>query len=151
MRKVQSVWLAAPCLVLVACSAAVAPPEELQAARNLWEANGPSAYTYDHRLSCECGPHLVRPVRLEVVDGRVTGAVFTDADQPVPEGLWADYPTVEDLFERVVDAIDQKAHSLFVRYDAALGYPSRLSVDYDPEIADDEFSLAAENLAPLGD
>jgi len=57
--------------------------------------------------------------------------------------------TIPMLFDLVHNAIDRDAAMLEVEYHPSLGYPTKLSVDYEREIADDEFSIRADSLVPI--
>ena len=58
--------------------------------------------------------------------------------------------TVEDAFETIQKALDESADDLSaVTYDPAGGYPSKVSVDWDRRIADEETFFTIENLILL--
>ena len=48
--------------------------------------------------------------------------------------------TVEEMFALIQNAIDEKADAITVTYDATLGYPKELWVDYSKMMADEEMS-----------
>ncbi|MEA5507094.1 DUF6174 domain-containing protein [Halotia wernerae UHCC 0503] len=49
------------------------------------------------------------------------------------------------LFNVIQDAIVRRASSLNVWYDARLGYPIQIDIDYSAQIADEELYLTIEN------
>jgi hypothetical protein len=54
--------------------------------------------------------------------------------------------TVEGLFDYIQAAIDKKAHAVNVVYDAELGYPTSIEVDYIERAVDDEIRFKAGHL-----
>ncbi len=144
MRRLS---LAVAALVLAGCSESTAPvPDELALNVRKWEKRGPPSYSYDYQAICFCIDSVLRPVRISVTDKAVSRVVFRDTQEVVAaEGL-DDYPTVEDLFEVIRDAIARNAHSIEVRYDALFGYPTEASIDYQQNVADEEFGFRASNL-----
>lgn len=121
----------------------------LELNRSQWRAQGFSSYQYDLLISCFC--QYVGPVRVLVRGDSVHALTPHDtADVPfTPEDLAPDYAlTIDDLFDIVGKALGQ-ADELEVDYDAALGYPTRISIDWDDRAVDDEIAYRATNLTPL--
>lgn len=117
--------------------------------RAAWEAAGLRDYRYEHRRSCECPPETTQLVQIEVRDGTVQAVVFAGTGEPVSSELVSAFPTVDELFDLIDDAIRRNADLLEVTYDGALGYPKTLRIDYRREVADDEMEIEASNLEPL--
>jgi hypothetical protein len=86
---------------------------------------------------------------LVVRDGEVAGATYVETGEPVDQPVLLWLPTVEGLFERIREAIDQEAEVLVVEYDEEFGYPTLASVDISRMIADEEYSFTASQLEPL--
>jgi hypothetical protein len=122
---------------------------EMDRHRALWIASGMLSYRYDYQRSCECGPDTVRPVRIEVLGGSVTSVTFLDDGESLQSPTVGAFPTIDDLFAKIDEAIESDAESVVVTYHPTLGYPTLLSVDYRREIADDEFTITASNLEPF--
>lgn len=122
--------------------------DDFQEAFRRWSARGADRYEYRfQRTGCECLPEWTRPYLIQVSDGAVIESRDAETGAPAPPSF---HPlTVEDLFVLIDDAIDQNAFVLNVRYDRSTGYPTRIVVDYDRQIADDEFTIHASNLLPL--
>lgn len=126
--------------VSLACGDSTSPEEgDLRAARRRWETAGRLSYSFTLSRSCECTPEMAGPVRVTVQDGAVVSRVYVSGGGPVPPVLESAFPSIDGLFELIEEALRQNAYSLDVRYDATLGYPTIISVDYDRQIADDEF------------
>lgn len=108
-----------------------------------WEEARIESYEYQYRRSCFCPP---LEARVRVQGGEVAEAFYT-ADgtylsDSESEGLY----TVSELFTVVQNAINEGAHSLEVDYHATLGYPTRIAIDWDEQVVDDEISHYAQSL-----
>lgn len=113
--------------------------------RARWEAAGIADYEYEYRRQCECLD--TRPARIEVRNGRVANATYSDSGEPT--GPNAATPTIDDLFDLIESAIRDEAATLRVSYDPRLGYPTQITIDYDVETADDEMEIEASGLVEL--
>ncbi len=136
--------------LVASCSDPLGPEQEALD-RNLarWRRLAPAHYSYRYHLQCFCGPALTRPMILVVRDGEVAGATYVETGEPVDQPVLLWLPTVEGLFERIREAIDQEAEVLVVEYDEEFGYPTLASVDISRMIADEEYSFTASQLEPL--
>lgn len=125
----------------IGCSDPLGPDVgELERARARWEARAPVLYEYQLRRTCFCPRALVRPVRITVSDGDVVAAVDPGTNEPLdppPDG----FPTIDDLFDEIRDAIDGEADSIEATYDGALGYPVQVFIDWIEDAIDDEMSF----------
>ena len=137
------------CLPLLpGCIDPTSPRDELDAARRRWEAIRPSAYSYVISRSCECLPEYTRAARLQVVNGDVTSARYIHDDSQVSAEILATYPTIDELFVMVGQALerDPKPDILVVHYDPRMGYPTRVELDPDINVGDDERTIHASEL-----
>ena len=126
-RPNVSRWLSVALLALSAggCGDVLGPEQdEHEAARARWTLANADDYVFEFRRSCFCGSDFVRPVRIEVLDGVVSSAVYVDTVEPIADPLTA-VPTIEDLFAEIRDALDGTAFSVTSDYDADMGYPIR--------------------------
>jgi hypothetical protein len=123
------------------------PREDLSDARALWAAQAITRHEFRFARSCECLPEETRLYRIRVTDGAVVEVRDAATGNPAPSSYAA--PTVEELFALVQDAVDRGAARIEAQYDSVLGYPTRISVDYDLQVADEELMLRAEALASL--
>ncbi len=145
----RSTWLLA---VLLAGCGLFGPAEDqrdwLNDAEARWAERGPASYTYTFRRGdCECLPSEPRPFLVRVVAGRAVDARDAETGDPAPAGFTLH--TVPDLFAIVRDALDRNAAEFVVQYDPVLGYPTRISVDYERQVGDDEFTIRATGLQPI--
>jgi hypothetical protein len=61
------------------------------------------------------------------------------------------FPTVDGLFDFIADAIDRGAETIDVTFDAELGLPTHIRVDYRLGLADEEIAYEVEKLLPIDD
>ena len=147
---------AAPCLVIallalttVGCTDAFGPEQDaLAAARARWAQTDASNYVFEFQRSCFCAPDFVRPVRIEVLDGVVNSAVYVDTEEPIPLPLTS-VPTIDDLFDEIGDALEGTAFSVIADYDADMGYPTNVEIDYIENAIDDEMAFTVSSFQVL--
>lgn len=119
---------------------------ELAAAQARWAAHDLSTYEYRYTRQCgECLPEWSRSHDVRVEDGTVVRVRDAQTGAAPPEGYTV--LTVPDLFALIEDAIGSAAF-LSVEYDREYGHPTRVSLDYSREIADDEFTIRVADLRP---
>ena len=131
---------------LAACSDLTGPKAELTDARERWESRRLRDYDYSFQRICFCIEETTRAVTIRVQGGVVTAAWYLSDNAPVPAANLRFYPTVDELFETIEEAIDRKAARLEVEYDRATGHPTRIDIDYSEQVADDEMWLRAWEL-----
>jgi hypothetical protein len=113
--------------------------EELE--RNLakWRQSGTRTYNYLFQRSCYATLPAVLPVLLRVEHNRVTNGVRLDTFERLlsDEREYFDV-TIEDIFLKLREALEQNAYRVHVAYDPEMGYPRELRIDKSERIADDE-------------
>ena len=139
----------AAALLVGACGEAPFGPGDLSEARRLWEARGPTSYSFTYELNCFCAGPGIPPARITVTDGEVTGAFHPSSDRQVPEDDLTAYPTVRDLFEDVADWLSRDPASARTEFDPDLGHPVDVFVDFHERTADEELGFRVRELAPL--
>ena len=122
--------------------------EDLREALRRWSSQDVDHYQYRfQRTGCECLAEWTRPYIVEVDGAQIIESRDAATGIPAPESFQA--LTVANLFALISDAIERDAHVLSVVYDRRAGYPAVIVVDYDKQIADDEFTIYASDLFPL--
>lgn len=124
------------------------PGGDLVAAEARWNIHGFTFYALTQTANCFC-VYGGAPMRLLVRGDSVLSAFNTrdSVDLPAEQRGW--YLTVPQLFALVRDARARHAAKLEVRYDPTYGYPTRISIDYIAEAADDEIERISTDLQPL--
>jgi len=84
------------------------------------------------------------------VSGGAFGAlVHTDDATPADTALFSDFLTMERVFDYLQRAVSQRPAIFAATYDAGFGYPARVDLDGDRQIADDEVTLRIPALRTL--
>lgn len=136
-------------LVIASCSSLVGPGEELVTARMKWSQHHQSSYSMTILRSCECTPQMTGPVRVIVENGQVVSRKYTHTGEAVPAAYASWFTNVEGLFDRIAEIHAEDPDQIDVSYDATLGYPTGISVDFNKRMADDEFSLSVTDFSLL--
>lgn len=132
------------------CNDPVAPEiTDLARAMDRWESRGPRDYSFDYQVSCFCPLPETQPLRIEVRDRDVTRAVPAGSHEELGEKALDEIPTIDDLFEWILDAIDAEAHRIDAIYDDQLGYPRDVFIDRADRAIDDELSFEVSNFQAL--
>lgn len=152
IRKLRAVvglaTVASSCIIFVGPGDRDDHLRSLVRARARWNANGAADYEYVLRQNCYCVLGG-QPVRVTVRRGQVTQAILLSTGQPVPDDLRAGFPAVDQLFDLLEDAINQRAHNIRVTYDDELGFPADFFIDYSEQIADEERGYVASDYRVL--
>jgi hypothetical protein len=120
--------------------------QQLNDSRSKWVSKNIKDYQYTFNWSCFCPPEHNKAVIISVKNGSLASIKYADGSGAVDKTKYANYRTIEGLFDFLQDAINRKAYRIDVSYDAALAYPTTASIDYDQRIADEEKSFKAEGL-----
>jgi hypothetical protein len=111
-----------------------------------FESSAPLSYSYTVRVSCECPSDVTRPVVVWVDRGSVEYLFYEDDGRAVPLSISDSFPSVEQLFDAIQDGIDRQADYIDVEYDPTYGYPTRVYIDYDRRVSDEELSITTRDL-----
>ena len=142
-------WIALIALTPLGCTDVLGPEQEaLSAARARWAMSNVDNYVFEFQRSCFCAPDFVRPVRIEILNGVVSSAVYVDTEEPLSPPLTS-VPTIDDLFDEIRDALNRTAFSVIAAYDVDMGYPTSVSIDYIQNAIDDEMAFMVSSLALL--
>ncbi|MCC5608053.1 DUF6174 domain-containing protein [Nostoc sp. CHAB 5834] len=118
--------------------------QRLEFNRRFWNQQNISNYDYTLGNSCFCIGDARGPVVIKVRNGQTSSITSVATGKDVKE-YFQNYNTIPKLFDVIQDAINRKAFSLNVRYNARFGYPTQIDIDYNSQIADEERYLTIEN------
>lgn len=124
----------------------------LEEHRSLWERAAIGAYVYAYNKYCECHPETPPETYVtvradQVVDVRHQPFGFDHYVQAEPRNFeW--YWTIEQLFDLVDNAL-ARGSVVRVEFDAALGFPTHVFIDYDENLIGDEVDVRVTKLEPL--
>ena len=145
-------WSRLHCTIAIAalavqggCSAPTQAISDLTIARQRWEAARPSAYDYTLGISCFCGGEITRPVVIVVSGNSVESRKYADTGETVGAPFSVSFPSIDGLFDVLVQATGRKPAVLDATYHPSLGYPTRVSIDFVANAADDEMQYTITN------
>lgn len=119
-----------------------------RASRTVWEARDLRSYSYLLRVNAFSLEGAAGAVRVEVTDGVPT--VIAPAGGEIPQGATFErFDTIPELFGLIEDAEARNAVVIRAEYDPAYGYPSDVYIDYEGQLADDEFGFVVTDFQPL--
>jgi len=124
----------------------------LDAARARWKSAAISSYEYGYNKYCDCHRESPPETVVTVRGGTVTGVrhrpVGTAVEVPAADKNLQYYWTVDGLFELIASAL---ARGVQVRtaYDAELGFPREIYIDYDTNLIGDELDLRMTGVTRL--
>jgi hypothetical protein len=117
---------------------------DLDGARARWQAAALAGYEYGYHKYCECHRESPPETTVTVRDGTVVGVrhrpAGTTTEVPAADKNLSYYWTVDGLFDLIASA---QARGVQVRaaYDAALGFPREVYIDYDADFIGDELDV----------
>jgi hypothetical protein len=140
-------------LVLLAggCSDPTGPEEaRLTAAQRRWEATRPASnsYTMQQRVVCFCITGA-SSFQVTVTTGTITRAVNVVTGESMSVTLLTIFRTVDQLFAQAREGLTREGVVTSMAFDAALGYPTTLSLDPIRNAIDDEVTYVTSNVAPI--
>lgn len=117
--------------------------------RARWEAYGLEDYTIEQTRICECSPPYMFTV--VVMDGEVAEVLYdlSEKDEAGPssdyETVLANAMTVDSLFDMIEHETPTAAH-VEVEYHSKYGCPTKVNIDRDERMADEEIIRSLANL-----
>lgn len=119
--------------------------KEYQANLQKWQGSDLDNYSFTLQRNCFCRGDAIRPVNIDVENGKVVSATFADTGEPLPADIDFNSLSVDDLFKQVGDALDSGAARVDVKYDPTYGYPTSIYIDQSEQIADEETGFTISN------
>jgi hypothetical protein len=87
---------------------------------------------------CFCGFETSGPVVVSVRNGVVTSRRYVLSGADVSAGYTSAYPSVDELYVILEEAVARGADRLEVFYEPTYAYPASVAIDYEIDTADDE-------------
>lgn len=130
-------WL----LIISAPLLAISPMQnDLQLHQTRWRDRKIDSYEFTLQIQCFCPPPANIPLKIWVKQGKIVKVTNSQTQQQLTLPLQPDVKTIDQLFEIINQAIQQKVDHLVVTYDAQWGYPTKIVIDPQKMIADEETS-----------
>lgn len=143
---------AIPCVVASILVLPVLADAELDAAQARWRAAALTGYEYGYHKYCDCHRESPPETTVSVRDGKVIRVrhrpAGTTTDVPAADKNLDYYWTVEGLFQLIGSALERGV-SVRASYDATLGFPREIFIDYDAGLIGDELDLRLTAVNPL--
>lgn len=136
-------------LPLVAACSGIFEPDyndehSFERALDRWYAT--NAYEYEITVDRRCDCLYTGPIRMLVRNGSPVAAVDRYTGVSVPYSQLRYYPSVEELFDLIDEALYGSRTRVAVSYDNSYGYPRVASMDYDPRYGDDDLRFEMREL-----
>ena len=151
MRFRSTLHAALAVAVLLASPAAFADAE-LDAARARWQQAALASYEYGYHKFCECHRESPPETTVTVRAGTVTNVRHRPAgsavDVPAADKNFEYYWNVDGLFGVIASALERGVQVRTV-YDAELGFPREIYIDYDANFIGDELDLRLTGVTRL--
>lgn len=136
-------------LPLLAAGCGIVEDEDrdaLKENRMRWARQNLTDYQYQLRVSCFC-PYFGN-VTVTVRADTLAAVEAPELEMPMlPQDLNT-FKTIDGLFDVAEQAIEE-ADQFTIQYDAQMGYPVKIDIDYYLNAVDDEITYTAANVRPL--
>lgn len=123
----------------------------LESARALWDSAQGGNYRFRYQKYCDCNRNEPKTTVVTISDGTVVSVhhLFAGSDREVPARAdsLSEYWTMDDLFDKLAGAYAGDA-VVRVDYDADLGFPSTMYIDYRPDLIGEEIDLRGIGFEP---
>lgn len=150
LRALAPLVFAATAVLAVAPASADA---DLDGARARWRSAALAGYEYGYHKFCECHRESPPETVVTVHDGGVTAVRHRPAgstvEVPAADKNFQYYWTVDGLFELIASALERGVQ-VRAAYDAELGFPREVYIDYDANLIGDELDLRLTGVTRLG-
>jgi uncharacterized protein DUF6174 len=112
--------------------------EELDDASNKWRSSGVTDYSFVYEISSYFAPPLPGPVHIIVRDAALSSVNLLDGGGKIDISTIPAVPgTIELSYVFITTLLAEYPHEIEVEYDAVLGYPKRIMVDFDDSTNDE--------------
>ena len=141
-----------PAVAAFAVAMSVRADPELDGARARWQSAALASYEYGYHKYCECHRESPPETVVTVRAGDVTGVRHRPAgstvEVPAADKNFEYYWTVNGLFD-LIAAAEARGVQVRAAYDAELGFPREIYIDYDANFIGDELDLRLTGVTRL--
>jgi hypothetical protein len=125
---------------------------QLDGARARWQSAAIATYEYGYQKYCDCHRESPPETVVTVRGGTVTGVrhrpAGTTIEVPAAEKNFEYYWTVDGLFDLIASA-QERGVQVRAAYDAELGFPREIYIDYDTKLIGDELDVRLTGVTRL--
>jgi hypothetical protein len=120
--------------------------DELLPNLRTWRAERPALYQFTYHRVCFCAG--TEPVIISVDGDSVTHVSLVSGEGP-PPALPSEYPTIDGLFEQLIEWRERDPHRERMEFHDRLGYPTDVFFDFREHVADEEMGFRITDLRAL--
>ena len=109
-----------------------------------WRAYNVKGYSLNQTLLCgECIDGGL-PMRIVVRDNHIVDVSDVSTGSSIPKNHWLFFKTVDELFEIARNINPDSVAHFTIEYDRKYGFPSRLYIDQDEGVVDEEYGYGSQ-------
>ena len=116
-----------------------------EANKEKWENASILDYSFVFQVSCYCTVEYTSPKTVSVRSGNIVTVNDLAYSEEIHRGIFS----INDLFKEIEKASNQNVAVLETTYDSFYGFPTKLYIDRDERIADEEIGYSISNFKPL--
>lgn len=116
-----------------------------EANKEKWENASILDYSFVFQVSCYCTEEYTSPKTVSVRSGNIVTVNDLAYSEEIHRGIFS----INDLFKEIEKASNQNVAVLETTYDSFYGFPTKLYIDRDERIADEEIGYSISNFKPL--
>jgi len=109
---------------------------ELNKNKKLWNTETPPHYFFTVRQSCFC-PDLKKKL-VTIKENKIESVKYIPSNTVLNAQAVKEEKSILGYFDFIQDAINKKAEDIKVTYNTTYGYPERIAIDYNKQMADEE-------------
>lgn len=114
-----------------------------------WQQSNWKDYQFVVQRRCFCYVDYTREMLVQVNNGKVTDAEYTDTNEKVSEAILADVYTIDDWYKVIEKARDRQADRLQIHFNELVGNPSKIMIDLRKNRTDDEQTVTISDIKQL--
>jgi Family of unknown function (DUF6174) len=150
--RASKTFRAAVAVIVLAATIPAFADSELDGARARWQSAALANYEYGYHKFCECHRESPPETTVTVNAGAVTRVRHRPAgsttEVPAADKNFEYYWTVDGLFGLIASALERGVQ-VRAAYDAELGFPREVYIDYDADFIGDELDLRLTGVTRL--
>lgn len=116
----------------------------LSVARDRWLDHAPRDYQFTMQRICFCID--IPEMRVIVVDGAVVSVRPVGGGEELTGFDRGRFLPIVDLFALLLEGIERPAYAVHAEYDPSLGFPADVFIDYERNIADEEYGFRVRDV-----
>ncbi len=135
-------------VVFISCEDSSSNPDYsyIKNPKERWQAYKLLKYTIDQQRLCFC-PYIDK-ISLAISNDSIIEARNTSDNSLLDEENIKRYKTINQLFDYIDTLKARNVDSLYVEYDSTYGYPSKIYIDFERYMVDEELFIYTNQLKP---